>query len=73
MSANFDVPGEGDLFAILHTTMGDITLRLFEQQVPQTVNNFVGLATGQKEWVDIVAGLIRRALANGREGERLHA
>ncbi len=52
MSTNFDVPGEGDLFAILHTTMGDITLRLFEQKVPQTVNNFVGLATGQKEWVD---------------------
>ena len=52
MSTNFDVPGEGDLFAILHTTMGDITLRLFEQKVPQTVNNFVGLATGQREWVD---------------------
>ena len=50
MSETFDVPGEGDLFATLHTTMGDITFRLFEQQAPKTVANFVGLATGGKTW-----------------------
>ena len=27
-------------------------LRLFESQTPRTVENFVGLATGQKEWQD---------------------
>ncbi|CEH19448.1 peptidyl-prolyl cis-trans isomerase [Ceraceosorus bombacis] len=30
--------------AVLHTTMGDIHLRLFDQQVAKTVENFVGLA-----------------------------
>lgn len=30
--------------AVLHTTMGDIHLRLFPEQVPKTVENFTGLA-----------------------------
>ncbi|MCO5576049.1 hypothetical protein L7F22_029856 [Adiantum nelumboides] len=30
--------------AVLHTTMGDIHLRLFPEQVHKTVENFVGLA-----------------------------
>jgi peptidylprolyl isomerase len=30
--------------AIIHTTKGDITVRLFADEVPQTVNNFVFLA-----------------------------
>lgn len=30
--------------AVLHTTMGDIHLRLFPDQVSKTVENFVGLA-----------------------------
>lgn len=30
--------------AILHTTLGDIHLKLFPSQVPKTVENFVGLA-----------------------------
>lgn len=30
--------------AVLHTTMGDIHLKLYPEQVPKTVENFVGLA-----------------------------
>jgi cyclophilin family peptidyl-prolyl cis-trans isomerase len=33
-----------DYKAILHTDKGDITLNLFEEAVPRTVNNFVFLA-----------------------------
>ena len=45
-------PGEGQLYATLHTTMGDIKIQLFESQAPKTVANFVGLATGKRSWTD---------------------
>jgi peptidyl-prolyl cis-trans isomerase A (cyclophilin A) len=32
------------------TTEGSFTVRLFDQEVPNTVENFVGLAEGTKEW-----------------------
>jgi peptidyl-prolyl cis-trans isomerase A (cyclophilin A) len=32
------------------TTEGSFTIRLFDQEVPETVANFVGLAEGTKEW-----------------------
>lgn len=40
------------LTATLHTNRGDIVLQLFEHQAPVTVQNFVGLAEGSKEWLD---------------------
>jgi peptidyl-prolyl cis-trans isomerase A (cyclophilin A) len=40
------------LTATLHTSAGDIVLLLFEDQAPVTVQNFVGLAEGSKEWTD---------------------
>src|SRR5215472_8243850 len=36
--------------AILHTTAGDMKCELFPDKAPNTVANFVGLATGQKDW-----------------------
>jgi peptidyl-prolyl cis-trans isomerase A (cyclophilin A) len=38
--------------AVLDTSMGRITCRLFDKQAPQTVANFVGLANGTKDWTD---------------------
>ena len=38
--------------ATLHTSMGDIVIELFPNHAPKTVENFVGLATGAKEWTD---------------------
>jgi len=32
------------------TTEGSFTVRLFDQEAPETVANFVGLAEGSKEW-----------------------
>ncbi len=39
-----EMPNEGDTIAIIHTNMGDITLRLFPEQAPKTVTNFINLA-----------------------------
>ncbi|CAB4715194.1 MAG: peptidylprolyl isomerase [Actinobacteria bacterium] len=39
-----------DLQAILKTNQGDITLNLFPDHAPETVKNFVGLATGEKSY-----------------------
>ncbi|MFQ5695628.1 MAG: peptidylprolyl isomerase [Terriglobia bacterium] len=41
---------EPGLYATLDTSMGKIVIKLFEKDTPQTVENFVGLATGQKLW-----------------------
>jgi len=43
--------GKG-LFAVFTTNQGEWTCLLEEEKTPETVGNFVGLATGQKEYVD---------------------
>ena len=45
-----DLQGEGPLMATIETTMGDFHCELFEDKVPMTVANFVGLARGMKAW-----------------------
>lgn len=42
--------------AVIKTTEGDITVKLFPDKAPKTVENFVGLATGKKEWTDPKSG-----------------
>ena len=42
--------------ATLHTNHGDIVLNLFGDQAPKTVDNFVGLASGTKEYADPETG-----------------
>lgn len=39
-----------DLYATFDTTQGTIVVRLFPKDAPKTVENFVGLATGEKPW-----------------------
>ena len=36
--------------AVLHTSLGDIEVKLFSDKVPITVGNFVGLAEGSIPW-----------------------
>jgi peptidyl-prolyl cis-trans isomerase A (cyclophilin A) len=38
--------------ATLHTNKGDIVIHLLGNHAPKTVANFIGLATGSKEWTD---------------------
>lgn len=53
---DIQVPGEGQLYARLQTTQGTIVVSLAEKEAPQTVKNFVGLATGAQEWTDPIDG-----------------
>lgn len=41
---------------IMHTSEGSITINLFDDKAPNTVANFLGLATGEKEWADPYTG-----------------
>jgi len=44
------------LYAVFETTLGEITCVLEEEKTPETVKNFVGLATGEKEYTDPKTG-----------------
>ena len=46
----------GAMIATLQTTAGDIRIELYPNHAPATVKNFVGLATGEKEWKDPMTG-----------------
>jgi len=41
--------------AILHTTAGDLHCTLFPKVAPEGVANFIGLATGTKDWTNPVS------------------
>ncbi|MHB8872298.1 MAG: peptidylprolyl isomerase [Myxococcaceae bacterium] len=45
-----------DLYVTFKTNQGDITARLFSKDAPKTVANFVGLASGEKEYTDPKTG-----------------
>jgi peptidyl-prolyl cis-trans isomerase A (cyclophilin A) len=43
-------------YAIFETSQGTIVCRLFEKEAPKTVENFIGLAEGTKEFTDETTG-----------------
>ncbi len=43
-------------YAIFETSLGSIVCRLFEKEAPKTVENFMGLAEGSKEFRDARGG-----------------
>ncbi len=63
---------EPGLYATLHTSMGDITVQLYEKDAPITVKNFVGLAKGTKAWKDQKTGaMVNKPLFNGTTFHRV--
>jgi peptidyl-prolyl cis-trans isomerase A (cyclophilin A) len=49
------------LTATLRTNQGNVQVRLFPDQAPKTVRNFVELAGGTREWTDPQTGKTSRA------------
>jgi peptidyl-prolyl cis-trans isomerase A (cyclophilin A) len=47
-------------YARFETSEGTFRIRLFEKEAPKTVENFVGLAEGTKEWKDPATGEQKR-------------
>src|SRR5579871_6230373 len=50
--ASQSVAPQANPIAVIHTTAGDLTCELFPKQAPKTVANFIGLATGKKDWTN---------------------
>jgi peptidyl-prolyl cis-trans isomerase A (cyclophilin A) len=46
------------LIATFTTNRGDIVVELFPNHAPKTVDNFVGLGEGTKEWLDPATGQV---------------
>jgi peptidyl-prolyl cis-trans isomerase A (cyclophilin A) len=51
--------------AIIKTSEGSITCELLTKAAPNTVANFVGLATGTKEFKDATGKMVKRPFYNG--------
>ncbi len=52
------------LYAHFKTSMGDITVQLYEKDTPIAVRNFVGLAKGTKPWRDAKGAMVKRPMYN---------
>ena len=62
--------GPGDLYAVFQTSRGNITIKLLERDAPKTVENFVGLANGQRDWIDPRTG--QKSKARLYDGTSFH-
>ena len=49
---NSPTPMAQKITAVIHTSMGDMTVNLYPEKAPNTVANFVGLAKGTKDWTN---------------------
>ena len=58
---------------VMDTSMGRITCQFYEKQAPLAVANFVGLATGTKDWTDPATKKVqhRKPLFNGTTFHRV--
>src|ERR1700681_3787737 len=57
-------------YAIFETSQGNIVIRLLEKEAPKTVENFVGLAEGTKEYTDAKTG--KKTKGNFYDGLTFH-
>ncbi len=60
-------------FVVMDTSMGRITCQFYQKQAPKAVANFIGLATGTKDWTDPTTNKVQhhRPLYNGTSFHRV--
>lgn len=46
-------------FVVMDTSMGRITCQFYQRQAPNTVANFIALATGSKDWTDPITNKVQ--------------
>ena len=51
--------GTNGIFAEFNTSMGSYTCVLYYAQAPKAVANLIGLATGQRAWLDLPSGVVK--------------
>lgn len=62
----------GTMFAKFETSLGNFTIKLAHDKAPKTVESFVGLAEGTKEWTDPKTGeKVKRPYFNGTKFHRV--
>ena len=60
------------MYAVIETSMGTIVAKLYYDKVPMTVGNFVGLATGERQFTDPKTGqLVKRSFYDGLKFHRV--
>jgi len=55
-SAPEESTAKKELVAVFHTSLGKISCELYPEEAPLTVESFVSLAKGEKEWTDPKTG-----------------
>jgi peptidyl-prolyl cis-trans isomerase A (cyclophilin A) len=64
--------GSKEMIAVFDTTQGVFKAKLFADKAPKTVENFVGLAEGTKEWTDPKTGKkVKRPFYDGLKFHRV--
>jgi len=58
-------PKGKQMIAVMETSMGTFKVKLFSEESPKTVENFVGLAEGTIEWTDPKGKKEKKPLYNG--------
>lgn len=62
---------ENNMIAIFETTQGTFKIKLFADKAPKTVENFVGLAEGTKEWTNPSGKKVKSPLYDGTKFHRV--
>ncbi|MEI9863737.1 MAG: peptidylprolyl isomerase [Limisphaerales bacterium] len=47
------------IYAEFNTSMGNYTCALYYAESPKAVGSFIGLATGQRAWLDLPSGIVK--------------
>lgn len=65
------LPERKSIFAVMQTSAGTMIVELFDKDAPFTVQNFIDLAQGEKEFIDLSGKKVKRPFYNGLNFHRV--